>query len=184
MSVRQFVDAPRLDAAAGRERRAALARRTPPLAASSPSSSSPPSFVVVVSKTASRVAMARSDDAPHDDEPVVALDDDSVDDDGGSIDPTGGTDDEIPPGGTDGGECENYFGRAAKEGAAPAGTNPFASSAAIAPEDDWRAQMEVMRPLPVRPRSRCARRSLRTFPVVTLHPRSPFNVRLTGKTFD
>ena len=88
--------------------------------------------------------MARSDDANHDDEPVVALDDDSVDDDGGSIGPTGGTDDEIPPGGTDGGECENYFGRAAKEGAAPAGTNPFASSAAIAPEDDWRAQMEVM----------------------------------------
>ena len=128
--------------------------------------------------------MARSDDAPHDDEPVVALDDDSVDDDGGSFDPTGGTDDEIPPGGTDGGECENYFGRAAKEGAAPAGTNPFASSAAIAPEDDWRAQMEVMRPLPIRPRSRCARRSLRTFPVVTLHPRFPFNVRLTGKTFD
>ena len=92
--------------------------------------------------------MARSDDAPHDDEPVVALDDDSVSDDGGSIDPTGGTDDEIPPGGTDGGECENYFGRAAKEGAAPAGTNPFASSAAIAPEDDWRAQMEVIETAP------------------------------------
>jgi len=92
--------------------------------------------------------MARSDDAPHDDEPVIALDDDSVSDDRGSIDPTGGTDDEIPPGGTDGGDRENYFGRAAKEGAAPAGTNPFASSAAIAPEDDWRAQMEVMRLLP------------------------------------
>ena len=42
----------------------------------------------------------------------------------------------------------------------------------------------AVRPLPVRPRSRGARRSLRTFPVVTLHPRFPFNVRLTGKTFD
>ena len=30
--------------------------------------------------------------------------------------------------------------------------------------------------LPIRPRSRCERRSLRTFPVVTLHPRFPFNV--------
>jgi hypothetical protein len=30
--------------------------------------------------------------------------------------------------------------------------------------------------LPIRPRSRGARRSLRTFPVVTLHPRFPFNV--------
>ena len=38
--------------------------------------------------------------------------------------------------------------------------------------------------VPIRPRSRGARRSLRTFPVVTLHPRFPFNVRLTGKTFD
>ena len=38
--------------------------------------------------------------------------------------------------------------------------------------------------VPIRPRSRCERRSLRTFPVVTLHPRFPFNVRLTGKTFD
>ena len=33
-----------------------------------------------------------------------------------------------------------------------------------------------VRLLPVRPRSRGARRSLRTFPVVTLHPRFPFNV--------
>ena len=41
-----------------------------------------------------------------------------------------------------------------------------------------------VRLLPVRPRSRGERRSLRTFPVVTLHPRFPFNVRLTGKTFD
>ena len=31
-------------------------------------------------------------------------------------------------------------------------------------------------PVPVRPRSRGERRSLRTFPVVTLHPRFPFNV--------
>ena len=30
--------------------------------------------------------------------------------------------------------------------------------------------------VPVRPRSRGERRSLRTFPVVTLHPRFPFNV--------
>ena len=42
----------------------------------------------------------------------------------------------------------------------------------------------AVRLLPIRPRSRGARRSLRTFPVVTLHPRFPFNVRLTGKTFD
>ena len=41
-----------------------------------------------------------------------------------------------------------------------------------------------VRLLPIRPRSRGARRSLRTFPVVTLHPRFPFHVRLTGKTFD
>ena len=42
----------------------------------------------------------------------------------------------------------------------------------------------AVRLLPIRPRSRCERRSLRTFPVVTLHPHFPFNVRLTGKTFD
>ena len=34
----------------------------------------------------------------------------------------GGTDDEVPPSGG-----ENYFGRAAKEGAAPVGANPFAA---------------------------------------------------------
>jgi hypothetical protein len=33
-----------------------------------------------------------------------------------------------------------------------------------------------VRLLPIRPRSRGARRSLRTFPVVNLHPRFPFNV--------
>eukprot|EP00982_Pelagococcus_subviridis_P004122 29071-Pelagococcus_subviridis.AAC.5 len=33
-----------------------------------------------------------------------------------------------------------------------------------------------VRLLPIRPRSRGARRSVRTFPVVTLHPRFPFNV--------
>jgi hypothetical protein len=33
-----------------------------------------------------------------------------------------------------------------------------------------------VRLFPIRPRSRGARRSLRTFPVVTLHPRFPFNV--------
>jgi hypothetical protein len=37
------------------------------------------------------------------------------------------------------------------------------------------ARIEV-RLLPIRPRSRGERRSLRTFPVVTLHPRFPFNV--------
>ena len=35
---------------------------------------------------------------------------------------------------------------------------------------------DVVRLLPIRPRSRGERRSLRTFPVVTLHPRFPFNV--------
>jgi hypothetical protein len=33
-----------------------------------------------------------------------------------------------------------------------------------------------VRLLPIRPRSRGERRSLRTFPVITLHPRFPFNV--------
>ena len=42
-----------------------------------------------------------------------------------------GTDDDVPP--PDG---ENYFGRAAKEGAAPAGANPFAMPAPAA-DDDW-----------------------------------------------
>ena len=45
----------------------------------------------------------------------------------------------------------------------------------------------AVRLLPIRPRSRCERRFLRTFPVrrvVTLHPRFPFNVCLTGETFD
>ena len=37
-------------------------------------------------------------------------------------------------------------------------------------------KMTQVRLLPIRPRSRGARRSLRTFPVVTLHPRFPFNV--------
>ena len=38
-----------------------------------------------------------------------------------------------------------------------------------------REEEEEVRLLPIRPRSRGARRSLRTFPVVTLHPRFPFN---------
>ena len=37
-------------------------------------------------------------------------------------------------------------------------------------------KLAQVRLLPIRPRSRGARRSLRTFPVVTLHPRFPFNV--------
>ena len=45
----------------------------------------------------------------------------------------GDTDDEVPEG-------ENYFGRASKEGAAPAGANPFAA-ASSAPEDDWATQI-------------------------------------------
>ena len=49
---------------------------------------------------------------------------------------------------------------------------------------DHVAKKKKVRLLPIRPRSRGARRSLRTFPVVTLHPRFPFNVHLTGKTFD
>ena len=51
-------------------------------------------------------------------------------------------------------------------------------------ESRRRLGADAVRLLPIRPRSRCERRSLRTFPVVTLHPRFPFNVRLTGKTFD
>jgi tetratricopeptide (TPR) repeat protein len=50
-------------------------------------------------------------------------------------------------------------------------------------DDDAKATMDALEPkkagvrlLPIRPRSRGARRSLRTFPVVTLHPRFPFNV--------
>ena len=39
-----------------------------------------------------------------------------------------------------------------------------------------RAARTEVRLLPIRPRSRGARRSLRTFPVVTLHSRFPFNV--------
>jgi hypothetical protein len=35
---------------------------------------------------------------------------------------------------------------------------------------------DAVRLLPIRPRSRGARRSLRTFPGATLHPRFPFNV--------
>ena len=45
----------------------------------------------------------------------------------------GDTDDEVPEG-------ENYFGRASKEGAAPAGANPLAA-ASSAPEDDWATQI-------------------------------------------
>jgi hypothetical protein len=44
--------------------------------------------------------------------------------------------------------------------------------------DDSRERRAIRRVRlpPIRPRSRGARRSLRTFPVVTLHPRFPFNV--------
>ena len=50
-----------------------------------------------------------------------------------------------------------------------------AAAAAEEAERGGEAGKEV-RLLPIRPRSRGARRSLRTFPVVTLHPRFPFNV--------
>jgi hypothetical protein len=73
-----------------------------------------------------------------------------------------------------------YFEAAtAKKAAEDKAREEAEAAAAIA-----KAEMEEVRLLPIRPRSRGARRSLRTFPVVTLHPRFPFNVRLTAKTFD
>ena len=88
-----------------------------------------------------RATMAASDAEDADDNAVVLLDDSS---DGGA-DAAGGTDDEAPgPAATDddpAGSGENYFGRAAKEGAAPEGANPFA--AAAAPADDWMAEIEA-----------------------------------------
>ena len=76
------------------------------------------------------MAVADPEDA---EEAVVELDSDS-DAAGGTEDETpndvAGTDDDVPTGG------ENYFGRAAKEGAAPVGANPFAMPAPSA-DDDW-----------------------------------------------
>ena len=76
------------------------------------------------------MAVADPEDA---EEAVVELDSDS-DAAGGTEDETpndvAGTDDDVPSGG------ENYFGRAAKEGAAPVGANPFAMPAPSA-DDDW-----------------------------------------------
>ena len=46
------------------------------------------------------------------------------------------------------------------------------------------ASLGKVRLLPIRPRSRGARRSLRTFPVVALHPRVPFNVRPVRRLAD
>jgi hypothetical protein len=67
------------------------------------------------------MAVADPEDA---EEAVVELDSDDSDAAGGTEDETpndvAGTDDDVPTGG------ENYFGRAAKEGAAPVGANPFA----------------------------------------------------------
>tara|TARA_B110000977_G_scaffold16570_1_gene20319 strand:- start:3729 stop:4736 length:1008 start_codon:yes stop_codon:yes gene_type:complete len=56
---------------------------------------------------------------------------------GGVVQVGGDTDDEVPPDG------ENFFGRAGKQGAAPAGANPFAVSTTHtgAPEDDWQQQI-------------------------------------------
>ena len=80
------------------------------------------------------MAVADPEDA---EEAVVELDSDS-DAAGGTEDETpndvAGTDDDVPSGG------ENYFGRAAKEGAAPVGANPFAMPAPSA-DDDWMREM-------------------------------------------
>ena len=77
------------------------------------------------------MAVADPEDA---EEAVVELDSDDSDAAGGTEDETpndvAGTDDDVPSGG------ENYFGRAAKEGAAPVGANPFAMPAPSA-DDDW-----------------------------------------------
>lgn len=78
------------------------------------------------------MAVADPEDA---EEAVVELDSDDSDAAGGTEDETpndvAGTDDDVPTGGG-----ENYFGRAAKEGAAPVGANPFAMPAPSA-DDDW-----------------------------------------------
>ena len=74
--------------------------------------------------------------------------------------------------------------RAAADAAFVAAARRKARSNLPAATRDARVRREKVRLLSIRPRSRGARRSLRTFPVVTLHPRFPFNVRLTGKTFD
>jgi hypothetical protein len=46
----------------------------------------------------------------------------------------------------------------------------------VNPFSKFALTMDPVRLLPIRPRSRGERRSLRTFAVVTLHPRFPFNV--------
>ena len=51
-------------------------------------------------------------------------------------------------------------------------------------EEALAAAAATVRLLPIRPRSRGARRSLRTSPVVTLHPRFPFNVRPVRRSTD
>ncbi len=82
------------------------------------------------------MAVADPEDA---EEAVVELDSDDSDAAGGTEDETpndvAGTDDDVPTGG------ENYFGRAAKEGAAPVGANPFAMPAPSA-DDDWMREIE------------------------------------------
>ena len=87
-------------------------------------------------------AMAVNDGDDADENAVVLLSDGSSDDAAGNATADededaayaagGGTDEEVPDG-------ENYFGRAAKEGAAPEGANPFASAPAA--EDDWASQI-------------------------------------------
>jgi hypothetical protein len=51
-------------------------------------------------------------------------------------------------------------------------TRPRPRGDALEDDDD----VTAVRLLPIRPLSRCELHSLRTFPVVTLHPRFPFNV--------
>ena len=87
-------------------------------------------------------AMAVNDGDDADENAVVLLSDGSSEDAAGNATADededaayaagGGTDEEVPDG-------ENYFGRAAKEGAAPEGANPFASAPAA--EDDWASQI-------------------------------------------
>eukprot|EP00740_Mantoniella_antarctica_P016358 CAMPEP_0181390612 /NCGR_PEP_ID=MMETSP1106-20121128/25581_1 /TAXON_ID=81844 /ORGANISM="Mantoniella antarctica, Strain SL-175" /LENGTH=336 /DNA_ID=CAMNT_0023511541 /DNA_START=306 /DNA_END=1317 /DNA_ORIENTATION=+ len=89
-------------------------------------------------------------EAVDEDQAVVALDDadegsEGDDDEEDDEDVGGGTDDEVPGGVigvVDGAGGENYFGRAATEGAAPVGANPFAAPpSAAAGEDDWATQI-------------------------------------------
>ena len=71
--------------------------------------------------------------------------------------------------------AQSGFGWIGGHPGASAHTSVAALDGGDTSDEDRRALAEV-RLLPVRPRSRGARRSLRTFLVATLHPRFPFNV--------